>query len=44
MMVEFTALTEIASSKTFGAALTLAVFPLAERFHRRRPSPLTHSC
>ncbi len=42
MMVEFTALTEIASSKTFGAALTLAVFLLAERFHRRRPSPLTH--
>lgn len=36
------ALTEIVSSKTFGAAVTVSVFLLAQRLHRRYPSPITH--
>lgn len=35
-------LTEIGSLRTFGVALTLGLFFLAQRLHRRCPSPVTH--
>ena len=42
MMAGFELLTDIASSSTFGVALTVSMFLLAQRLHHRYPSPLTH--
>ncbi|NLY52296.1 MAG: LrgB family protein [Firmicutes bacterium] len=42
MTASYGVLAEIVSSKTFGAAFTVSIFLLAQRLHRRYPSPVTH--